>query len=174
MLFQVLNFQQEFWGALTDFFTLLCDDSSPIQRSISYVQSWRIVDCSSCLSINRVIDFPKCRISRNGISRYSLSRVCPLVSDKISIVPSFSSFSPSVIPCNIFIAGHALECYVCTDQEGNQDKCLNTIKTCEQGQDSCLTDIRWGSKFNFLHFTRTFFLRLCELSLKHVLFICIF
>ncbi|XP_025997166.1 phospholipase A2 inhibitor and Ly6/PLAUR domain-containing protein [Solenopsis invicta] len=41
--------------------------------------------------------------------------------------------------------GHALECYVCTDQEGNRDKCLNTIKTCEQGQDVCLTEIKWGS-----------------------------
>lgn len=57
---------------------------------------------------------------------------------------SLSLFFPALI--FHFDAGHALECYVCTDQEGNQDKCLNTIKTCEQGQDVCLTEIRWGSK----------------------------
>lgn len=55
----------------------------------------------------------------------------------------------------IFIAGHALECYVCTDQEGNRDKCLNTIKTCEHGQNSCLTEIKWGSKYHCRHFTRS-------------------
>ncbi|KAG7198796.1 hypothetical protein KM043_001772 [Ampulex compressa] len=41
--------------------------------------------------------------------------------------------------------GHALECYVCTKQDGNREKCLNSIMTCEQGQDVCLTEIRWGS-----------------------------
>ncbi|XP_029042739.1 phospholipase A2 inhibitor and Ly6/PLAUR domain-containing protein [Osmia bicornis bicornis] len=40
---------------------------------------------------------------------------------------------------------HALECYVCTNQEGNREKCLKSTKTCEQGQDACLTMIRWGS-----------------------------
>ncbi|CAK9815435.1 Cationic amino acid transporter 2 [Anthophora plagiata] len=41
--------------------------------------------------------------------------------------------------------GHALECYVCTNQDGNREKCLKSTKTCEQGQDTCLTDIMWGS-----------------------------
>lgn len=123
--------------------------------------------------INRVIVFPKCRIARNGISRYSLSCVCRSVSDKVPIIPSFSSFSLFVILYDIFIAGHALECYVCTDQEGNRDKCLNTIKTCEQGQDSCLTEIKWGSKY-IVCILHGLFLRLCELLLKHVLFICVF
>ncbi|KMQ91227.1 low affinity cationic amino acid transporter 2-like protein [Lasius niger] len=60
-------------------------------------------------------------------------------------MPNFTKwhFALLVISCVSF--GHALECYVCTDQEGNRDKCLNTIKTCEQGQDSCLTEIKWGS-----------------------------
>jgi len=39
----------------------------------------------------------------------------------------------------------ALECYVCTNQEANTEKCLNTIKTCEQGEDMCLSEIKWGS-----------------------------
>lgn len=39
----------------------------------------------------------------------------------------------------------ALECYVCTNQEDNTEKCLKTIKTCEYGQDVCLSEIRWGS-----------------------------
>lgn len=40
----------------------------------------------------------------------------------------------------------ALECYVCANQTENTEKCLNTIKTCEQGEDVCLTEIRWGSQ----------------------------
>lgn len=40
---------------------------------------------------------------------------------------------------------HALECYVCTDQEGNKEKCLKSTKICEQHQDTCLTEIKWGS-----------------------------
>lgn len=57
------------------------------------------------------------------------------------------------------ISGSGLECYVCTDQERNGDKCLNTIKTCEQGEDVCLSEIKWGSKLvccnNFTsHFTK--------------------
>lgn len=46
----------------------------------------------------------------------------------------------------IAILGNALECYVCKNQEGNIEKCLNTIKTCEHGEDTCLSEIRWGSK----------------------------
>lgn len=42
--------------------------------------------------------------------------------------------------------GTALECYVCSNQTENTEKCLNTIKTCEQGEDVCLTEIRWGSQ----------------------------
>lgn len=45
----------------------------------------------------------------------------------------------------VFI-GTALECYVCSNQTENTEKCLNTIKTCEQGEDVCLTEIRWGSQ----------------------------
>ncbi|XP_052862432.1 uncharacterized protein LOC128269106 [Anopheles cruzii] len=39
----------------------------------------------------------------------------------------------------------AHECYVCSNQTGNTAKCLNTVKICEQGEDACLTEIRWGS-----------------------------
>ncbi|KAL0893755.1 hypothetical protein ABMA27_013893 [Loxostege sticticalis] len=38
-----------------------------------------------------------------------------------------------------------LECYVCENQEDNNEKCVKTIKTCEHNQDVCLTEIRWGS-----------------------------
>lgn len=43
--------------------------------------------------------------------------------------------------------GNSLECYVCTTQNGNTEKCLRTIRTCEPGEDYCLTTIAWGSKF---------------------------
>lgn len=46
----------------------------------------------------------------------------------------------------LLVAGSALECYVCSNQTENTEKCLNTIKTCEQGEDVCLTEIRWGSQ----------------------------
>uniref|UniRef100_A0A8D8ZMK0 Uncharacterized protein n=1 Tax=Cacopsylla melanoneura TaxID=428564 RepID=A0A8D8ZMK0_9HEMI len=38
-----------------------------------------------------------------------------------------------------------LECYVCTNQEANTEKCLKTIKTCDQEEDACLSTINWGS-----------------------------
>ncbi|XP_046442437.1 uncharacterized protein LOC124192913 [Daphnia pulex] len=41
--------------------------------------------------------------------------------------------------------GDSLECYVCTTQNGNTEKCLRTIRTCEPGEDYCLTTIAWGS-----------------------------
>ncbi|XP_026477711.1 uncharacterized protein LOC113383676 [Ctenocephalides felis] len=39
----------------------------------------------------------------------------------------------------------SLECYVCTEQEDNVGKCVTTIKTCKQGEEACLTEIKWGS-----------------------------
>lgn len=49
-------------------------------------------------------------------------------------------------PPTHFQTGYGLECYVCTNQTDNQEKCLNTIKTCEMGEDVCMTRIRWGSQ----------------------------
>lgn len=45
----------------------------------------------------------------------------------------------------LHILGTALECYVCSNQTDNTEKCLNTIKTCEPGEDVCFSEIRWGS-----------------------------
>lgn len=39
----------------------------------------------------------------------------------------------------------SLECYVCTNQDSNEDKCIKTIKTCDIEEDRCLSEIRWGS-----------------------------
>lgn len=44
---------------------------------------------------------------------------------------------------------------MCTTQNGNTEKCLRTIRTCEPGEDYCLTTIAWGSKLSscsILHF----------------------
>lgn len=41
--------------------------------------------------------------------------------------------------------GLCLECYVCDRQEDNNGKCVTTIKTCDYGDDVCLTEISWGS-----------------------------
>ena len=40
----------------------------------------------------------------------------------------------------------SLECYVCTRQEGNIEKCLSTVRTCAVDEDTCQTELRWGSK----------------------------
>lgn len=53
-----------------------------------------------------------------------------------------------VIIFSIYLTGYALECYVCDKQEKNHEKCLNTITTCEQEQDMCLSEIRWGCKYS--------------------------
>lgn len=47
----------------------------------------------------------------------------------------------------MYVPGQGLECYVCDKQKGNDEKCMKTIKVCEHGDDMCLTDIRWGSKY---------------------------
>ncbi|XP_023246211.1 phospholipase A2 inhibitor subunit gamma B [Copidosoma floridanum] len=54
-------------------------------------------------------------------------------------------WSLALLLATFFSIGNALECHVCTNQEGNVAKCLNTVMTCEQGEDTCLTIIRWGS-----------------------------
>lgn len=38
-----------------------------------------------------------------------------------------------------------LECYICQNQEDNKGKCAETVKTCDVGQDQCLSEVRWGS-----------------------------
>uniref|UniRef100_A0A4Q8K6J2 U15-Liphistoxin-Lth1a_1 n=1 Tax=Liphistius thaleban TaxID=1905330 RepID=A0A4Q8K6J2_9ARAC len=44
-----------------------------------------------------------------------------------------------------FPAAWSLECYVCTNQDDNEDKCIKTIKTCDLSENRCLSEIRWGS-----------------------------
>ncbi|KYN07288.1 Low affinity cationic amino acid transporter 2 [Cyphomyrmex costatus] len=67
-------------------------------------------------------------------------------------MPNFTKWHFTLIIITCVSLGHALECYVCTDQEGNRDKCLNTIRTCEPGHDICLTEIKWGSNQIFCTF----------------------
>lgn len=38
-----------------------------------------------------------------------------------------------------------LQCYVCDNQDGNEDKCLITVKTCKYEEDRCLSTIRWST-----------------------------
>ncbi|KAI7688064.1 hypothetical protein SSS_10643 [Sarcoptes scabiei] len=39
----------------------------------------------------------------------------------------------------------AYECYVCENQENNNEKCIKTVKTCSLDDNSCMTIVRWGS-----------------------------
>ncbi|KAL0270032.1 UNVERIFIED_CONTAM: hypothetical protein PYX00_007576 [Menopon gallinae] len=48
-------------------------------------------------------------------------------------------FACIVTVCN------SLECFICENQEDNLSKCVKTISTCEQGEDMCLTEVKWGT-----------------------------
>lgn len=45
----------------------------------------------------------------------------------------------------LFQRTYQLECYVCQNQDNNQNKCVETLKTCDLEQEQCLTEVRWGS-----------------------------
>ena len=38
---------------------------------------------------------------------------------------------------------NSLECYVCEQQEGNNDKCIKTVRMCQRHEDTCATLILW-------------------------------
>ncbi|KAI0230917.1 hypothetical protein LSAT2_018712 [Lamellibrachia satsuma] len=38
----------------------------------------------------------------------------------------------------------SLECYACIDQDSNKEKCIKTVKQCEEEYDSCVSTIRWA------------------------------
>jgi len=40
----------------------------------------------------------------------------------------------------------AHECYVCTNQAGNEGKCTKTVALCEYEEESCMTTVGWGSQ----------------------------
>lgn len=44
----------------------------------------------------------------------------------------------------VISVGLALECYSCTNQDSNREKCVKTSKQCEQYQDSCMSYVRWA------------------------------
>ncbi|CAF0766141.1 unnamed protein product [Didymodactylos carnosus] len=37
----------------------------------------------------------------------------------------------------------SLECYVCEQQEGNDDKCVKTVRMCQKNEDTCASLILW-------------------------------
>ncbi|CAH8625108.1 unnamed protein product [Schistosoma bovis] len=37
----------------------------------------------------------------------------------------------------------ALECYICTNEEGNWNDCIRTIQTCEPLQDTCQSIVQY-------------------------------
>ena len=45
----------------------------------------------------------------------------------------------------------ALECYVCNEQEENNDKCSKTVKQCNETEDTCASYIFWTCKLRFDH-----------------------
>ncbi|XP_044753929.1 uncharacterized protein LOC123313224 [Coccinella septempunctata] len=52
---------------------------------------------------------------------------------------------PILLATILVSVASALECYVCDNQENNNGKCTNTIKICDYGEDTCLTELKWGS-----------------------------
>ena len=49
--------------------------------------------------------------------------------------------------CLFFILANGIECYVCTGQEHNDDKCIKTVNTCLQDQSVCMTRVEWRCKY---------------------------
>ena len=39
---------------------------------------------------------------------------------------------------------YSLECYACENQDSNTDKCIKTSIQCEEHQDICFTEVKWG------------------------------
>ena len=60
-----------------------------------------------------------------------------LLQSLIKRLITFNNFVPILV--------NSLECYVCNDQDGNTEKCLRTIKTCDHSHDRCLSIIRWST-----------------------------
>jgi len=44
----------------------------------------------------------------------------------------------------LLCVAYSLECYSCTNQDSNKEKCIKTSKQCTQYQDSCVSYIRWA------------------------------
>jgi len=42
-----------------------------------------------------------------------------------------------------FNSVNSLECYVCEQQEGNDDKCIKTVRMCQRHEDTCASLILW-------------------------------
>ncbi|CAH8623271.1 unnamed protein product [Schistosoma margrebowiei] len=40
----------------------------------------------------------------------------------------------------------ALECYICTNEEGNWNDCIRTIQTCEPLQDTCQSIVQYRNQ----------------------------
>lgn len=44
-------------------------------------------------------------------------------------------------------SAHGIECYICTGQEHNDDKCIKTVNTCLEDQSVCMTRVEWRCEF---------------------------
>lgn len=42
------------------------------------------------------------------------------------------------------VPGLCLECYTCVRQDNNKDKCIKTTIQCEEYENGCYSQIRWG------------------------------
>ncbi len=43
----------------------------------------------------------------------------------------------------LYFVVNSLECYVCEQQEGNDDKCVKTVRMCQRHEDTCASLILW-------------------------------
>lgn len=67
------------------------------------------------------------------------------IHSNILIIIKCCSFSFNNLLTLYIFTAWCLECYVCKNQEDNQEKCTKTLKTCEHYEDMCMTEISWGS-----------------------------
>lgn len=46
-----------------------------------------------------------------------------------------------------FVSVNSVECYVCTAQEQNDDKCIKTVNTCATDQSMCMSRVEFKCKY---------------------------
>lgn len=59
-----------------------------------------------------------------------------------TMTPDYISLS-ALLCIGLFSAVSALECYSCSNQDSNREKCIKTSKQCEEYDDGCVSIIRW-------------------------------
>jgi len=76
--------------------------------------------------------------------------------------------------------GLSLDCYMCAQQDNNDDKCVRSVSNCQYDEDMCMTEILWsttpywqaGAKKQFYISKRCATKQECQNSMRRTQFQC--